>query len=64
MSQRPIAIDPELAVEIARFVEDLTEPENPVVTLALIAKHFPCVPLDVALCGFVFRRLLLRGDLQ
>jgi hypothetical protein len=39
---------------------DLIDDPNVLVRLAVIAAHFPGIKLETALCGYVFRKLLVK----
>jgi hypothetical protein len=53
------AAERQQAREVARFVHACAAGGQPLlVTLALIAKHFPGITLDTTLAGYVFRSLL------
>jgi hypothetical protein len=57
----------QLAASVARFVTDNSEPGeriDPMVAMCCIARQFPGIPLEAALCGFVFRSLLYPKVLQ
>jgi hypothetical protein len=58
--RRPVVVDPPLAYAVARFVGRPNEQVNPLVALACISAAFPGISLDVALCGFFFRKLWLN----
>ena len=49
-----------LAYAVAVFVGRPNERIHPLEALALIAKHFPGISLDVALAGFVFSKIWLQ----
>jgi hypothetical protein len=50
------------AREVAHFVHARVAEGQPwLVTLALVSGQFPGISLDTALCGYVFRDLLVGG---
>jgi hypothetical protein len=60
---RPIVVDRPLAIAVARYIGQPDERVHPLEALARIARRFPGIHLDTALCGFVFRKLLIDEHL-
>jgi hypothetical protein len=58
---QPVVVNRPMAEAVARFIVENTkrgERINPLVALTRISGAFPCIALDVALAGLIFRELL------